>query len=265
MKYTDLLKNPQNSIVSEFDRKTLQGVNPGKAAKSLAAKFDQSAEALLVLSSLLLDVRLRFHPIILEAIGLLEKMAFHFTPVLRDEAARKDLLSALKFAVHTANSFPKPSKVPRPKIGSLYQIPLRDGSFSYGRYVFDHPEQGYLFAVLAQVSPIQIGSDQLNFSDLRFPPVFVPLPFITREWIWQMIGNQPVEDFPFPLFVSGNSDENGKVHKWWLYDGAREVELGVHPPDHLLDAEQLVTWCASDLEERILTGYNPTNIRDAII
>lgn len=150
-------------------------------------------------------------------------------------------------------------KVARLNIGDCFAIPLPDGRYAYGQYVFFHTEPdgyGYLIRVFKIISTVIIDVTDIQGAELLFPPVFVGLPAAIRKNRWRMIGLLPIENFSFPLFRATNGYGAGTFHDWRIWDGQKYRFIG-DLPDELHSLEVLAIWGAELLEERIAYGVNP--------
>lgn len=146
----------------------------------------------------------------------------------------------------------------RLKIGDCCVIPLPDGRFAYGQFVyFDRVCQyGYMLKVFDLITDKPATVRRLEGRKAMFPPVFVGLEAPVATGRWKLIGSMPVENFQYPRFRVCHNDNPGSSHEWELWDGDGFRYLG-KLPEKLRKLEYFGIWGGEILEERIATGVNP--------
>jgi hypothetical protein len=148
----------------------------------------------------------------------------------------------------------------RPKIGDIIEIPTPAG-LAYAQYTHRHtarPKFGALLRVFSGLHAIR----PTSFGDIVKGPVqfstFFPLGASCNRGIVQVVGSEPIpaEAQPFLTFRSGMRGADGKVAKWWLWDGAKSWPIG-----KLKDAQRAYpirsVWNYALLVHRIVSGWRP--------
>jgi len=152
------------------------------------------------------------------------------------------------------------------KIGDVFEIPLSDGRFAYGQYVFKDREMGPLIQVFDLISETKIRIEQLEIATPLFPPIITGVFAAIRVDMWRVIGRKAVENFVYPNFVSTFfDDKTGKARLWFLWDGEKSVPLGTKLPDKYKKLEFLLVWDPSDVVKRIETGEYVFPFRELIL
>ncbi len=147
-------------------------------------------------------------------------------------------------------------KRPRIKIGDCFVIPLLNGKFSYGQFIYYDNRimgYGYMIKIFNLFSDTIIYYRTLSGVNEYFPPVFVGLKASIHSGRWKIIGNLPISEFIFPKFRLTNGSKPGKYHDWEIWDGSSSIFIGDLPND-LRTLEILCVWGDELLEERIITG-----------
>lgn len=156
-----------------------------------------------------------------------------------------------------------------PKIGDIFEIPLKNEKKAYGQFVFNDIEQGPLIQVFDLIVKngvqLEIQDIDINTAHHLFPPVITGLTAATRSNLWRIIGNLPVKKFVYPKFVSAYYDEKtGEAYRWFVWDGQEYIRLGEKLPKKYKMLEYLVVWSPYDIAERIETGKYPYPYGDLI-
>lgn len=148
----------------------------------------------------------------------------------------------------------------RPKIGGIVEIPLNHNRRGYAQYVFLDKQQGPLIRVFDVVTEMPVNINDLQGVKQMFPPVITGLFAAVRTGLWKKVGNLPINDFIYPLFVSGPLTEDDKLigRSWGLWDGNRYVKLGKTLPDEYKDLERPVVWAPQDVAKRIESKIDDT-------
>jgi hypothetical protein len=103
------------------------------------------------------------------------------------------------------------------KKGDFFELPLSDGRFAYGQYVFKDRKMGPLIQVFDLISENRIQIEQLKTAYPLFPPIITGLFAAIRTGMWNVIGRKAVENFTYPNFVSTFYDQKtGKARIWFL-------------------------------------------------
>lgn len=171
---------------------------------------------------------------------------------------------AIRFckALGTRKTVTKASWIPRilmmktPKIGCVFEMPVNAG-YAYGQYVFHHSERGALVGIYDSTFTSHLRSGvALAGIPFRFVVHFPVRAAARQGWI-QLIDELPVprEYESYPKLRNGFPDKNGKVHKWWINDGNRDV-----PVSNALDVKYLSELRTVDigyLEQLINEGWIP--------
>jgi hypothetical protein len=145
---------------------------------------------------------------------------------------------------------------PRVKVGDVFEIPLSNGKFAYGQYVFADPKMGPLISVFDHITEKSIDDpNELLGSSPKFPPVITGVGAAVRVGLWRVIGTLPITNFKYPKFISTFWDQHtGEASTWYMWDGEKYVRVGRKLPDKLRQLEFLVVWSPYDVMHRIETG-----------
>lgn len=151
------------------------------------------------------------------------------------------------------------------KIGDIFEIPLSDGRFAYGHYVYKDLKMGPIIRVSDLISEEVIQIEQLKNSTPLFPPIITGLFAAIRIGMWKIIGRIAVENFVYPNFVTAYYDEKiGKARAWYLWDGDKYTPLGSFLPEEYKELEYLLVWNPYSVVKRIETGEYVFPFRDLI-
>lgn len=101
-----------------------------------------------------------------------------------------------------------------------------------------------------------VSVDVLAKAGLLFPPISVGLNPPVRIKRWRKIGSFPVEGFECPKFRFSLEHRRGINHDWHIWNGKNWEKVGDLPPEYR-SLENSGIWAYVDVEERILTGWNP--------
>lgn len=121
----------------------------------------------------------------------------------------------------------------RPHIGDIIEVVTSKG-FAYAQYTHEHLKPPPSYGSLIRVLPGIYGERPRGLSELcqqkeQFR-IFFPLRDELRrsDTVFSIIGNEKIPDWAsaFPVFRNGLPDREGKIHKWWLWDGENEWEVG---------------------------------------
>lgn len=110
----------------------------------------------------------------------------------------------------------------RLKVGDLLEVPISQG-FAYAQITHFHPTMGELVRVLQGVFPSRPNDfDALAEREHQFV-AFIPAKQIVNRKIFEVVSNAPVppEARTMPLFRGGNTNREGQISRWWLWDGKR--------------------------------------------
>jgi hypothetical protein len=138
------------------------------------------------------------------------------------------------------------------KVGDYFEIPLKDGRFTYCRLMHRGSELGFLvqvFDLFRATSPASI--EELRDARPLFPPVFVGLLATVRSGRWKKIGNAPVTYFAHPKFRQTMGTKPGTYSDWTIWDGLKTVTIGKLPSEYR-SLELKCVWGDEGLEERIM-------------
>ncbi|OGO35715.1 MAG: hypothetical protein A2W35_01910 [Chloroflexi bacterium RBG_16_57_11] len=151
------------------------------------------------------------------------------------------------------------------KIGDVFEIPLSDGSFAYGQFVFKDSKIGPLIQIFDLISKNKINIEQLGSVGSLFPPIITGLFAAIRTGMWKIIGRKAIKGFVYPNFVSTFFDDRtGKAGVWFLWNGKESIRLGSRLPDEYKKLEYLMVWSPQDVVKRIETGEYPFPYRELI-
>jgi hypothetical protein len=152
-------------------------------------------------------------------------------------------------------------KLPHIKVQDCFEIPLSDGRYAYGRYLYRDDRYGPLCEIFSTVSNTPIPLSQLDTSKRLFPPVYIGFGSFFKDRKWRVIGSVPITDFQFPHFRRSHATKPGKYDDWIVYDGEKKVMIGSLKPgmEHL---EVLCGWSPQALMKRIETGKS---LHDSIL
>ena len=147
------------------------------------------------------------------------------------------------------------------KIGDCFEIPLVDGRYAYGQYIFLDDRQPTGLGTLVQIFDV-LSDRPLEHAELRrlvehkrlmFPPVFIGLIPAIRTGRWKIIMHSSPSKFTFPKFRSTLGTKPGIYHDWKIWDGKETVFVGKLPPEYR-SLELKMVWGAEGLEDRIIEG-----------
>lgn len=263
----DLAADIQVSFESAVER----GQSPEKAAQEVLQAYsevlddaDEGPVVYLSLASLLTDSGVSEHGAISRALKIigndegLERWSEAGEDALRARRAVYDQLrKRIGSNQGSGSAKSKHTRVKLPKVGDYLQIPLSDGRYAYGQYVFWHESEGPLLQIfdLIAISPVAV-NDLVGTKPL-FPPIVTYLNHAVRTGRWQIIGSSPISRFAYPGFISGNPDKSGVIREWWYFDGKNEQRIGPKLPERLKGLEFQMLWSLESVEERIRTGHDP--------
>ena len=124
----------------------------------------------------------------------------------------------------------------KPQIGDCFLIPLSDGRFAYGQFVFWDHGNGPLSRIFAWVTETPLPLTKVLTEKLMFPPVFIGFGSVFRDGRWRILGSLPVTEFVFPRFRSSFATRPGKYHDWKIYDGENMIAVDdLSPPNRSLE------------------------------
>jgi hypothetical protein len=158
------------------------------------------------------------------------------------------------------------TKRKRPSPGDVIEIPIPNG-FSYAQYIHLHavpPKYGALLRVLPGTFDHQL-SDFKKLVLLRESFLaFFPLGAACRRGIVRVVSKEPIPYWSqkFPTFRTGIANKDGKVRKWFIWDGKTERAAGT-----LTDREKgypylTGVWNDTLLIERISSRWLPPLYED---
>lgn len=257
-------------IRSSFASAVESGTMPGSAAQIVLREYNESISdsdeapvVYLSLASLLLDSGVCEHAaisraarIIEDRVGLDRWREVGGTALAEREAVYQDLRSRIESNDKNKSGTLR-RRVKLPKVGDFLQIPLSDGRYAYGQYVFHDDIKGPLLQVFDRFTSVPVDVEHVELAGPLFPPVVTYLNHAVRTGRWQIIGTRPVAKFTYPGFINGIEDSDGKINMWWLWDGLRETRLGPMLPDRYKSLEFQVLWTLDSVEERIRSGSDP--------
>ena len=149
----------------------------------------------------------------------------------------------------------------RIRVGDVFQIPLSDGRFAYGQYVYRDQKHGPIIRVFDFISEEEMEferiRERLAQARLLFPPVITGVFAAVRTGMWKVIGNMPVNDFEYPNFLNVFDENFQPISDWFLVTKDKTIRLGKRLPQMYKNLELLVVWSPHDIVHRIETGENP--------
>jgi hypothetical protein len=144
------------------------------------------------------------------------------------------------------------------KIGDILAMPLSNGRFAFGQYLYYDNKYGPLTSILDLISETTDVIDLLKDAKPLFPPIITGINAAVRTKMWKVIGNIEIKKFIYPGFISANYNEKtGVVGSWFLWNGERSIYLGSILPDKYKRLEYLVVWSQYDVIDRIEFGKYP--------
>ena len=146
-------------------------------------------------------------------------------------------------------------KLPYFNIEDCFEIPLPDGRYSYGRYLYWDDKYGPLCEVFSTLSDEPILISKLDTSKQLFPPIFIGFGSVFKERKWRIIGSLPITSFQFPKFRKSFATRPGRYDDWIIYDCKTKTMLGCLKPG-MERLEFLCAWSPQLLTKRIQTGEN---------
>jgi len=146
-------------------------------------------------------------------------------------------------------------KLPHIKIADCFEIPLVDGRYAYGRYLYWDENYGPLCEIFSMISNESIPVSQLDTSKRLFPPVYIGFGSFFKERKWRVIGSLPITGFQFPQFRKSFATTSGKYDDWMIYDGKKKTAIGCLKPG-MEQLEFLCGWSPQLIVKRIQTGEN---------
>lgn len=147
------------------------------------------------------------------------------------------------------------------RVGDVFQIPLSDGRYAYGQYVYRDPKHGPIIRVFDFIA-----EDEMEFEEVRarlarakllFPPIITGVFAAIRTGMWKVIGRMPVDDFEYPNFLNVFDERFQPISDWFLVTKDKTIRLGKKLPERYKNLELLVVWSPHDVVRRIETGENP--------
>jgi hypothetical protein len=263
----DLASDIQGSFESEIGR----GQSREKAAQCVLREYEDEMDdpddgpvLYLSLASLLLDSGVTEHAVLSRSLRIIEnEEGLARWREAGDDALqeRRAIYGQLRQRIEAVQDPKSPSskrtRVKLPKIGDYLQIPLSDGRYAYGQYVYQDAEQGPLLQLLDKVSRDPLNAADLSGARPLFRPIITYLNHAIRTGRWQVVGRGAVSRFAYPGFIGGNADKSGKIGEWWYWDGSTDHRIGRLLPPKYKDCEFLMLWSLESVEERIRTGHDP--------
>ena len=143
------------------------------------------------------------------------------------------------------------------KIGDVFKIDLSNNKKAFGQYIFADKLEGPIIQIfdliLDQEETIELS--EITSRSLLFPPIITGVFSAIKSGYWEIIGNQPIENFIYPKFISTLWDQKtGKARIWFLWDGKNETKIGWSLPENFKKYEYRVVWSPFDVVERIEKG-----------
>ena len=217
------------------------------------------------LALLLIDSQVRDHPVLREAGEIVRtgrgleywredgpKAAEHWRRIYAE--VEKILAEAAEGKAEAESS----RKAPRPaRVGDLLEIPLADGRYAYGHYLFRDRTFGAIVQVFDCVTEQPVEPESLGNCGPLFPPVIVGLASAIKAGRWRVVGKKPVEQRDYPKFRMGFLNTDGKVRVWRIWDGEKETIVGAALPPDYRNLEMIDPWHPILLERRIQNGGHP--------
>jgi hypothetical protein len=126
----------------------------------------------------------------------------------------------------------------RAQIGDVVEFKASKG-LAYAQYTHEHTKSP-CYGSLLRVMP-GIYTERSNVSEVvkqkELFVAFFPLKAELKrsDTLFAIVGNEPIPDWaiPFPVFRNGLPDREGKIHEWWLWDGAKEWKIGKLTPEEV--------------------------------
>jgi len=153
------------------------------------------------------------------------------------------------------------------KIGDIFEIQINNKKRVFGQYIYKDIHQGPLIQIYNYTLDIKskFVIDELQISQLLFPPVITGLFAAIRTNLWHIVGKLPVENFIYPKFVCAYyHQETGEAYRWFIWDGEKYTDIGLVLPEEYKKLEYLVVWSPFDVISRIETGIYPFPYGDLI-
>lgn len=140
-------------------------------------------------------------------------------------------------------------------LGDCFEIPLENGSYAYGQYVFWDREYGPLCRIFDVVSNQRLTLEVVRGCGWMFPPVYIGFGSVFKTGVWRIIGATTTDGFEFPLFRKNLALKPGTYTNWEIYDGKSLRSIG-ELPLKFRGLEGLCCWTPQGIAHRILTGKN---------
>jgi len=147
----------------------------------------------------------------------------------------------------------------RIKIGDIFEIPTKKG-LAYAQYTHKEEQWGSLIRVLPGFHEKRPESFSALVTQKEQFVTFLPLQGVVSRKIFEVIGNEPVPSHAasFPVFRGpGFIDREGRVQKWYLWDGQRETPIGKDLSEGQKKLPILAVINDTLLIERIEQGWTP--------
>lgn len=147
------------------------------------------------------------------------------------------------------------------KTGDVLLIPLSETEAAIAQLVYHETNQGSVFTPLIRVikgtfpnDEALIDLDEIDLTNQLFPPICTGVGAAVREGLYKKIGNQPVENFTYPKFISTNYLDDGLANIWYLSDDKSTEIIGETLPEQYKSLEYEVVLSPFDVIDRIISG-----------
>lgn len=147
------------------------------------------------------------------------------------------------------------------KTGDVLLIPLSETEAAIAQLVYHETNQRSVFTPLIRVikgtfpnDEALIDLDEIDLTDQLFPPICTGVGAAVREGLYKKIGNQPVENFTYPKFISTNYLDDGLANIWYLSDDKSTEIIGETLPEQYKSLEYEVVLSPFDVIDRIISG-----------
>jgi hypothetical protein len=148
------------------------------------------------------------------------------------------------------------------KPGDIFEVVVPTGH-AYLQFERKMPSYGHLIRVLPGVygSNERPDLDALAAQSERFT-VFYPLAVAVKQELVRKVGSATLPEWCAkfrPMLMAGarQKTDRGYVGDWWLWDGEKEIRLGVDVPDEYKNLSFAEVWTHPILVERIESDWSP--------
>ncbi len=150
----------------------------------------------------------------------------------------------------------------KPIPGDILEI-LTPSGYAYAQYILKEATYGYLIRVLPNIyeEQLEASADLVKQKERFF--LFYPLVSELKDEhsLFSIVTNEdlPLHCRKFPLLRSAGERSNGRVKRWFLWDGKVYQPLDELKPEYQ-ELSIASIWNRPLLIERIISGWKPSDI-----